>query len=115
MPLVSLAADDIKSLLDKAAGAQGAGYDTAVGDQTGLARVAGSIVRVFLSLLGILFISYTIYGGFLWMTAAGNEESVKKAKVVISNGAIGLVVILSAAAIYYFITAFLITGSAPAI
>lgn len=92
----------------------GAGYDTA-SPKTGLAEIAGSIVATFLSIVGVLFISYIVYGGFLWMTAAGNEEKVTKAKDIIRNGIIGLIVIFSAAAIYYFvITIFDITGTSSA-
>ena len=88
-----------------------AGYNEET-DETALARIIGIVARAFLSLLGVVFISYTIYGGFLWMTAAGNDEKINKAKNIIQNGIIGLIVILSAAAIYYFIAEFLInTGS----
>lgn len=90
--------------LDKAAGEEGAGYDTTIDKQTGFATVMGGLVRTFISLLGIIFIIYTIYGGFLWMTAAGNDEQVTKAKSIIRNGIIGLFVILSSAAIYFFIS-----------
>lgn len=89
----------ITGCLGDAAGTEGAGYDTAA-DDTRLAKILGQIVRAFLSLIGIIFISYTIYGGFLWMTAAGNDEKMTKAKSIIRNGIIGLIVILSAAAIY---------------
>ncbi|MFA6410023.1 MAG: hypothetical protein WCW26_00395 [Candidatus Buchananbacteria bacterium] len=107
VPMIALAADNgpIGTLLNEAAGSQGAGYKTSETDEgTGLAILAGMLVRMFLSLLGVIFISYTIYGGFLWMTAAGNDEQVKKGKNVIRDGVIGLIVVLSAASIYIFIT-----------
>ncbi|MFA5022282.1 MAG: hypothetical protein WC508_04355 [Patescibacteria group bacterium] len=97
-------AGPIGSLLDQTAGAQGAGYDTSGDSSTGLATLLGYVVRVFLSLLGVIFISYTVYGGFLWMTSAGNDEQIKKGKKVITNGVIGLVVVLAAASIYVFLT-----------
>ena len=91
--------------------AETAGYDPAT-NETSFAKIVGTVVRIFLSLLGVIFISYTIYGGFLWMTAAGNDEKITKAKHIIRDGIIGLIVILSAAGIYYFIAEFLInTGS----
>ncbi len=77
-----------------------AGYDVSR-PATGLATIVGGVVKAFLSLIGILFISYAIYGGFLWMTAAGSEEKVTKAKDILRNGIIGLIVVLSAAGIYY--------------
>ena len=33
------------------------------------------IVRQLLSLVGVLFVAYLVYGGALWMTAAGAEEN----------------------------------------
>ncbi|MBI3290908.1 hypothetical protein HYZ76_01340 [Candidatus Falkowbacteria bacterium] len=90
-----------------------AGYNTEQANQeTGLAQTAGAVTRIFLSLLGIIFISYTIYGGFLWMSAGGNEEHITKAKSIIKNGIIGLIVVLGAAAIYFFIfNALILTGT----
>ena len=44
-----------------------------------------------------------VYGGFLWMTAHGNEEQVTKAKNLITAALIGLVIILSAYAISVFV------------
>lgn len=97
------APSNLGAMLNQAAGAEGAGYDTSVSGESALARTAGIIVRAFISLIGIIFISYTIYGGFLWMTAAGKEEQITKAKNIIRDGIIGIIVILGAAAIYYFI------------
>jgi len=54
----------------------------------------------FLGLIGVVFI---IYGGFTWMTAAGNEERVKKAKDIIKVAVIGLMVILLSWAFVLFI------------
>lgn len=79
--------------------ADSAGYESS-GIDIQLAELVGNVVRAFLSLLGIIFISYTIYGGYLWMTAAGNEERVSKSKKIIVQGAIGLIIVLSAAIIY---------------
>ncbi len=105
------AEDDVLSLEDMTnQTAETAGYDSDT-DEYSLAKLMGLIAKMFLSLLGVLFISYTIYGGFLWMTAAGNEEKVTKAKTIIRQGMIGLIIILSAAAIYLFISSFLIEGS----
>lgn len=57
---------------------------------------AAKFIGYGLGLLGTLFLAYTIYGGVLWMTSAGNEDKVKKAKSIIFNGTIGLMLILSA-------------------
>ena len=96
----SAASSNLGKMLNDTAGAEGAGYDTSVSGESALAKTAGIIARAFISLIGIIFISYTIYGGYLWMTAAG-------------NGIIGIIVILGAAAIYYFIFNALNQGAAP--
>jgi hypothetical protein len=37
-----------------------------------------------------------IYGGVFWMTARGNESQVDKAKNIITNSLVGLIIILLA-------------------
>ncbi len=83
--------------------AKGAGYNQGT-NQYSMAAIAGIAVRAVFSLLGVIFLIYTIYGGFLWMTAAGNEEKVSKAKNTIRDGIIGLFIIFGAWAIYYTVT-----------
>lgn len=61
------------------------------------------IIRVGLGLLGTIAVVLVIYAGFLWMTAAGNEDKIKRAKDVLKAAVIGLVIILSAFAITSFI------------
>lgn len=63
-----------------------------------------SIITSVLSLIGTIFLALTIYAGFLWMTASGNEDKVTKAKDIITQATIGLAVTLSAYAITYFVT-----------
>jgi hypothetical protein len=78
------------------------------GAATGLAAtdpriVVGKIIQIFLGLLGVIALGLIIYGGFLWMTAAGNEEQIDRAKKVLTSAIIGLVIILSAFGITTFI------------
>ncbi len=68
-----------------------------------LPEIVANIVKIVLSLLGVIFICLIIYGGFLWMTAAGNEERIKKARAIIANAAIGLAIVLAAYAITVFV------------
>ncbi|MDD2681110.1 MAG: hypothetical protein PHE20_03365 [Patescibacteria group bacterium] len=67
----------------------------------------GNIITTFLSLLGVIFIILSIYGGFLYLTSRGNQEQTKKALSIITQSLIGLIIILSAYAISYFIFKFL--------
>lgn len=69
------------------------------------------IINVFMGLLGIVAVCIILYGGFLWMTAAGNEDRVEKAKKLIVAGVIGLAIILSAYAIARFVVTSLINAT----
>ncbi|MFA7653980.1 MAG: hypothetical protein WCX97_02965 [Candidatus Magasanikbacteria bacterium] len=78
------------------------------GQATGLVStdiriIIARIIRIALSLLGIILVALILYGGFLWMTAGGNEEQIGKAKKVLRNAVIGLAIILSAYAITIFV------------
>ena len=68
-----------------------------------IGSIVASIIQTILSLLAIIFLALTIFSGFQWMTAAGNEAKVEKAQDTIKAAVIGLVVILAAYAITYFI------------
>lgn len=59
----------------------------------------GLVVNGLLGFLGILFFVLILYGGFLWMTAGGNEEQVTKARKLVTNSVIGLLIVLLAYAI----------------
>lgn len=80
--------------------AKTAGIDQNPSDPTTL---ASNLVSQVLSFVGVLFLILMIYGGFMWMTAAGNDERVKTARKVVVSGVIGLIIILSAYAITKFI------------
>lgn len=64
---------------------------------------AGQIVGLVLSFVGVIFLVLMIYAGILWMTAAGNEQQVAKAKSLMINATIGIIVVFAAYAITSFI------------
>ena len=78
--------------------------------QPSLATTVGKIIQGLLSLLGIIFIAYTIYAGYLWMTARGKEETIEKAKAIIRGSIVGIIIVLGA----YAITAFVVSRIAEA-
>ena len=63
----------------------------------------GVIINSVLSILGVVFLIIIIYAGFLWMTAGGNTEQLGKAKKLLMNAAIGLVIALASYAIATFV------------
>lgn len=79
-----------------------------VGEQVGLGdadlkQTVINILRWVLGFMTLIAVVFIIYGGFVWLTAGGNEENVEKAKKIISAAVIGLIVILLAWAIVIFV------------
>jgi hypothetical protein len=110
MPFASKALDTTLGLSNGNVGAS-----TGLGTQD-VRQTIGKIINVALSLLGVIVLVIIIYGGFLWMTAGGNDEKVGEAKKWIFGGIIGLVIILSAYAIATFVISNLVnatTGQTP--
>lgn len=66
-------------------------------------QVVGSVIGIVLSFVGVIFLILIIYAGFTWMLARGNESEAKKAKDLMYDAVIGLVIIMSAYAITSFI------------
>ncbi|MDD3711155.1 MAG: pilin [Patescibacteria group bacterium] len=60
------------------------------------------IINVVLQILGLLVTILIIFAGFQWMTAGGNEDKVKKARSILINAVIGLVIIMLAWSITLF-------------
>lgn len=79
-----------------------------ISDNSGLVEndprtIAANIIRIILGFLGILAVVLILYGGFLWMTAMGNDDKVKTAKGILVAGVTGLIIILSAFALANFV------------
>ena len=77
----------------------------------GPATVAGIIVGYVLAFVGVIFFGLMLYGGFLWMTARGNEEDVKKAVEIIKSAILGMIVIF----LSYVVTNFVLTQLVTAV
>jgi hypothetical protein len=63
-------------------------------------------ISLVLSFVGVLFMILMIYGGFIWMTARGNESNVDRAKKIVTAGVIGLIIVFASYAISYFVVNF---------
>lgn len=80
-----------------------AGFST---ESNGLVKIIGSIVKVFLSFLGVIFLILVIIGADMWMTSGGNPEQLAKAKKYITNAIIGFIIVSLA----YVLASFAMTG-----
>jgi Type IV secretion system pilin len=80
--------------------------------ETDPAVIVGNIIKIALSLIGVLFTILILVSGYQWMTAGGNAETITKSKQRIVNAVIGLGITLAVFGLTTFImsTAFSITG-----
>ena len=97
----------IKEFNEGVGGEKGAGYDTSgeFGKASNITDYVKPIVQGALALVGTLFFLYMFYGGYLWFSAAGNDERLKQGQEVIRNSIIGLIIVIGA----YAITAFVLS------
>lgn len=82
------------------------GLETAAGTGLGTRDLKETIVQVLnviLGFLGIIAVIIILLGGFKWMTAMGGDDKIAEAKKLISAGIVGLVVILAAYAIAFYV------------
>ena len=65
--------------------------------------IVAQVITVFFGLLGIIFVALMVYGGFQWMTAAGNPEQVKKAQKLMIDAVLGVLILMAASFISYWV------------
>lgn len=101
VPTTPTFAIDLGNQYTEKAAAQ-AGYDKNTSETT-LSEIIGTVIKTALSLVGTIFLALTVYAGFLWMTAAGDESKVETAQKIIRSSIIGLVIALSAYGVTTFV------------
>lgn len=62
-----------------------------------------------LSILGALALFFFVYGGFVWLIAAGNQERIERGKKILGNTLIGVIIGLTSWMIVNVVIAFLVT------
>lgn len=65
--------------------------------------IIDTIISVILGFLGLIAVILILIGGFMWMTAGGNDDKITTGRKYIINGVIGLIIILAAYAIASFV------------
>jgi len=63
----------------------------------------GAYINTIFGLIGVVFLIWTILGGWWWMTAGGNDEKVNKAKKTVINSSIGIGIIFFSLVITNFV------------
>ncbi len=70
-----------------------------------------TILDFFLFFLGIICVAMVIYGGFLYITAGGDDGGAEKGKKILTQAAIGVIIILLS---FVFVRAIIDIGSGNA-
>ncbi len=71
-----------------------------------IAIIAGKVINIALSVLGLVFLVLMVYAGILWLTSQGEDDKTKRARSLIFYAILGLMVVLGA----YVITKFVLGG-----
>lgn len=87
--------------LDATAG-QVSNYNYKEKNNSDIPTVIGNIVSKVLAFVGLIFFILMIYAGFMWMTAGGNDEKVKKALTLVIQATTGIIIVAAA----YLLTKF---------
>jgi len=74
-------------------------------------KVATNVINVLMGFLSLIAVSLILYAGWLWMSSNGSAEKIDKAKKILKNSVIGLIIILSAWGITYFILKKIVNGT----
>ena len=102
LPVGHAQADPVLDNLGKAGKGMGATNNDGAPKQD-LPTMIGSVIKVVLGILGVIFLILVIYAGIKWMTAGGEAEDVKKAKDILRQAIFGLAITLAAYAITFFV------------
>lgn len=78
---------------------------------TTASELVGNIIFAIFNILGVIFFVLMVYAGVLWMTANGDPKRVTKAKDILTQATIGLVITLSAYAVSYFVAGELVKAT----
>ena len=82
------------------------GNQTAISGAPALSTIILNALNFLLGVTGVLAIIMLVIGGFMYLTAAGDEKRVDTAKDIVKNSIFGIVIVLSALIIVKQIAAF---------
>ncbi len=68
-----------------------------------LGQYIGGIQKYAIGIVGILTVIVLMIGGVIWLTAAGNQNQVGKAKKMIAGSLVGLFLVFSSYLILYLV------------
>ncbi len=74
-----------------------------LGEVKSVSQIAGKIIQVIISLLGVISLCMFIFAGFTWLTAGGRPDAVKKGRETMIWAVAGLAVVFSSYIILKFV------------
>lgn len=92
-----------KSLGPAGAGIYNTGDASTIPVPPSVGGIVAQVIAIFFGFLGIIFVCLMVYGGFQWMTAAGNPDQVKKAQKLMMDAVLGLLILMAASFISYWV------------
>ncbi|MBI4215142.1 MAG: hypothetical protein HY602_00250 [Parcubacteria group bacterium] len=91
-PQVGLAVENSPLDVLKQAGGE-AGLKPKTEEGKTLTQRVGILINYILGIIGTVAVIYAIYGGTMWITAAGSSEKVKTAQKIIINACLGIIAV----------------------
>lgn len=73
--------------------------------------IIAKVINVAMGFIGIIALTLILYAGYLWMMSNGKPDQIEKAKEILKNASIGLLIILSAWGIVSFIFSMFFNGT----
>lgn len=96
LTVVLMAAPMLVSAQFRLPDAGGTGLSNTFGGASNLSELILAVINIILALAGLIAVLVLIIGGFRYVTSFGNEEAVGKAKKMIINAILGIIIIILA-------------------
>lgn len=103
LPVLVLPLSVSAALSDNAANFTSLKSGGATSSSSDLPTLIGKLIGVLLGVLGIILVVYIIQAGIMFMTAGGDPAKVDKAKKMITQAIVGIIIIVAAYSISDFV------------
>lgn len=85
--------------------------DNPLGTNVEFSQIAGTVIRGLMGIIGSLTLLMFVWGGFQWLTSAGNAEKVEAGSKTMIWAVIGVLLVFSSYFLISTFTTFLHTGA----
>ena len=82
-----------------------------LGNRTSATEIIGVLIRGAMGIMGSITLLMLVWGGFQWLTSAGNTEKVEKGTSTMVWAVVGVIIVLSSYILVSTLTNFLSTGT----